>query len=42
MTSRNELFRDVVSDMAVKLRILSITTRGTAENKDTITPTAGS
>jgi len=36
------VFKDFVSDMAVEIRMLGITTRETAENNDTVMPTAGS
>jgi len=42
ITSSNEVVNDFVSDMAVGIRMLGITTRETAENYDTVKPTAGS
>jgi len=42
ITSSNEVVKDLVSDMAVEISILSIPTRETAENNDTVKPTAGS
>jgi len=42
VTSRNEVFKDFVSDMAVDIRMLGIPTRETAENDDTLQQTAGS
>jgi len=41
ITSSNEVFQDFVSDMAVEIRMLGIPTRETAENNDTVKPTAG-
>jgi len=41
-TSSNEVFKDFVSDMAVEIWMLSIPTCETAENNDTVKPTAGS
>jgi len=42
ITSSNEVFKDFVSDMAVGIRMLGITTRETAENNNRVKPTAGS
>jgi len=42
ITSSNEVFKDFVSDMVVEIRMLGIPTRETAENNDTVKPTAGS
>jgi hypothetical protein len=42
ITSSNEVFKDLVSDMAVEIRKLGNPTRKTAENNHTVKPTAGS
>jgi len=42
ITSRNEVFKDCVSDMAVEIQTLGIPTRETAENNDTVKQIAGS
>jgi len=42
ITSRNEVFNDFVSDMAVENRTLGILTRESANNNDTVKQTAGS
>jgi len=42
ITSSDEVFKDFVSDMAVEIWTLGVTTRETAKNNDTVKPTGGS
>ena len=42
ITSSNDVFKDNVSDMAVRNRMLGIPTRESADNNDIIRPTVGS
>jgi len=42
INSSNEVFKDFISDMAVEIWMLGISTREPAENNDTVKPTAGS
>ena len=42
ITSSNVVFKGLVLDMAVEIRMLGIPTRATADNNDAVKPTAGS
>jgi len=41
-TPSDEVFKDLVSDMVVEIKMLCIPTRETATNNDTVKSTAGS
>ena len=42
ITSSNELFKDLVSDLAIEIRMLGNPTHEIVENNDTVKQTAGS